>query len=125
MASANAVVQICLIYVSSAEISTYRCDYTFASWFQENFRNNRLLTSSRLDSSPLLCPPCNCAQMALADTRLAYQPDVDKHAGVLVRKLSDYFCMGRVLLPCADKCFCVHWQAYELVQGNLVSFAFM
>jgi hypothetical protein len=35
--------------------------------------------------------------MALADTRIAYQPDVDKHAGVL---------------------------AYELVQGSLVSFAF-
>jgi len=94
MASANAVVQICLIYVSSAEISTYHCDYTFASWFQENFHNNCLLTSSSLNSSPLLCPPCNCAQMALADTRIPYQLDVDKHAGVLVWKLSEYFCMG-------------------------------
>ncbi|XP_066350087.1 abhydrolase domain-containing protein C22H12.03-like isoform X2 [Miscanthus floridulus] len=60
---------------------------------EENFHNNCLLTSSSLNSSPLLCPPCNCAQMALADTRIPYQPDVDKHAGVL---------------------------AYELVQGNLV-----
>jgi len=94
MASANAVVQIFLIYVSSAEISTYHCDYTFASWFQENFHNNCLLTSSSLNSSPLRCPPCSCAQMALADTRIPYQPDVDKHAEVLVWKLSEYFCMG-------------------------------
>ncbi|CAD6235493.1 unnamed protein product [Miscanthus lutarioriparius] len=59
----------------------------------ENFHNNCLLTSSSLNSSPLRCPPCSCAQMALADTRIPYQPDVDKHAGVL---------------------------AYDLVQGNLV-----
>ncbi|NP_001167743.1 uncharacterized protein LOC100381431 [Zea mays] len=58
-----------------------------------NVHNHCLLTSSSLNSSSLLCPPCNCAQMALADTRIAYQPEVDKHAGVL---------------------------AYELVQGNLV-----
>ncbi|XP_062207710.1 uncharacterized protein LOC133909336 isoform X2 [Phragmites australis] len=48
---------------------------------------------SNLNPRPLLCPPCNCAQMALADTRIAYQPDVDQHTGVL---------------------------AYDLVQGNLV-----
>ncbi|CAO2182114.1 unnamed protein product [Urochloa humidicola] len=60
---------------------------------EENFRTHRLLMSSNMNSRSLVCLPCNCAQMALADTRIAYQPDVDKHAGVL---------------------------AYELVQGNLV-----
>ncbi|KAG2593433.1 abhydrolase domain-containing protein C22H12.03-like isoform X3 [Panicum virgatum] len=60
---------------------------------RENFDNHRLLMSSNMNSRSLVCAPCNCAQMALADTIIAYQPDVDKHAGVL---------------------------AYELVQGNLV-----
>ncbi|KAJ1286546.1 hypothetical protein BS78_03G360800 [Paspalum vaginatum] len=60
---------------------------------EENFRSHCMLMSSNLNLRPLLCPPCNCAQMALADTRISYQPDVDKHTGVL---------------------------AYELVQGNLV-----
>ncbi|CAL4972788.1 unnamed protein product [Urochloa decumbens] len=60
---------------------------------EENFHTHRLLMSSNMNSRSLVCPPCNCAQMALADTRIAYQPDVDKHAGVL---------------------------AYELVQGDLV-----
>ncbi|XP_025821590.1 uncharacterized protein LOC112897499 [Panicum hallii] len=49
--------------------------------------------SSNMNSRSSVCRPCNCGQMALADTRIAYQPDVDKHAGVL---------------------------AYELLQGNLV-----
>ncbi|CAO2172313.1 unnamed protein product [Urochloa humidicola] len=60
---------------------------------EENFHTHRLLMSSNMNSRSLAFPPCNCAQMALADTRVAYPPDVDKHAGVL---------------------------AYELVQGNLV-----
>lgn len=85
MASASAAVQIRLFYVSSAEISTSCWDCTF--WFQGNVHNHCLLTSSSLNSNSLLCPPCNCAQMALADTRIAYQPEVDKHAGVLVWKL--------------------------------------
>ncbi|KAM3334482.1 hypothetical protein ACQJBY_029105 [Aegilops geniculata] len=44
-------------------------------------------------SRSLACSPCRCAQVALADAEIAYQPEAEKHAGVL---------------------------AYELVQGNLV-----
>ncbi|KAM3353303.1 hypothetical protein ACQJBY_024454 [Aegilops geniculata] len=51
------------------------------------------LISTNFNSRSLLCPPCHCAQVALADAKIAYQVDPDKHAGVL---------------------------AYELVQGNLV-----
>ncbi|XP_062207709.1 uncharacterized protein LOC133909336 isoform X1 [Phragmites australis] len=60
---------------------------------EEIFQSRHLSILSNLNPRPLLCPPCNCAQMALADTRIAYQPDVDQHTGVL---------------------------AYDLVQGNLV-----
>ncbi|BAD82235.1 hydrolase-like protein [Oryza sativa Japonica Group] len=59
---------------------------------QENVRRGQLI-STNIKSRPLLCPPCRCVQMALANTRIAYQPDVQKHSGVL---------------------------AYELVQGSLV-----
>uniref|UniRef100_A0A0D9V8Q0 AB hydrolase-1 domain-containing protein n=1 Tax=Leersia perrieri TaxID=77586 RepID=A0A0D9V8Q0_9ORYZ len=59
---------------------------------QENVLHGQLI-STKSNSRSLLCPPCHCAQMALANTRIAYQPDVDKHSGVL---------------------------AYELVQGSLV-----
>uniref|UniRef100_A0A0E0CB79 AB hydrolase-1 domain-containing protein n=1 Tax=Oryza meridionalis TaxID=40149 RepID=A0A0E0CB79_9ORYZ len=59
---------------------------------QENVRRGQLI-STNIKSRSLLCPPCRCAQMALANTRIAYQPDVKKHSGVL---------------------------AYELVQGSLV-----
>lgn len=44
-------------------------------------------------SRSLSCSPCRCAQVALAEAKISYQPDAEKHAGVL---------------------------AYELVQGNLV-----
>ncbi|KAF0917697.1 hypothetical protein E2562_021200 [Oryza meyeriana var. granulata] len=59
---------------------------------QENVRHGQLI-STNINSRSFLCPPCHCAQMALANTGIAYQPDVDKHSGVL---------------------------AYELVQGSLV-----
>ncbi|KAF8664050.1 hypothetical protein HU200_011330 [Digitaria exilis] len=49
--------------------------------------------SANMKSGLLVGSPCNCSQTALADARIAHQPDVDRHAGVL---------------------------AYELVQGNLV-----
>ncbi|KAL6840301.1 hypothetical protein ACP4OV_030111 [Aristida adscensionis] len=60
---------------------------------QENRHGFDRLMSTNFNSRSLLCHPCNCAQMALADTRIAYQPNVDKPTGVL---------------------------AYDLVQGNLV-----
>jgi hypothetical protein len=65
--------------------------------------------------------------MALADARIAYQPDVDKHNGVLVRELSKY-----LYEPTPSKlCLLIYsgrfLQAYDLVQGSLVSnaYAFM
>jgi len=94
----------CPIYLSPTGSEIFCCFCTFASCFQENFNNHRLLMSSNTNSRSLVCTPCNCAQMALADTRIAYQPDVDKHAGVLVWGLSS-ICMGQVLHPCANKCF--------------------
>uniref|UniRef100_A0ACD5WML5 Uncharacterized protein n=1 Tax=Avena sativa TaxID=4498 RepID=A0ACD5WML5_AVESA len=54
-------------------------------------RGRLILANFNSRSSP--CPPCRCTQVAFADTKIAYEPDVDKHAGVL---------------------------AYELVQGELV-----
>ncbi|TVU36270.1 hypothetical protein EJB05_18197, partial [Eragrostis curvula] len=63
---------------------------------EEILRGYRQLMSTNYDSRSLLCHPCSCAQTALADTRIAYEPEVDKHTGVL---------------------------AYDLVQGSLVSIA--
>nr|CAB3479055.1 unnamed protein product [Digitaria exilis] len=60
---------------------------------EAKFHTHGLLMSSSMSSRLLVCPPCNCAQTALADARIANQPDVDRPAGVL---------------------------AYELIQGNLV-----
>ncbi|KQK10944.1 hypothetical protein BRADI_2g57190v3 [Brachypodium distachyon] len=60
---------------------------------QDNVHCHSRLISTNFNSRPSLCPPCHCAQMALADPVVSYQPDSDKHAGVL---------------------------AYDLVQGNLV-----
>lgn len=84
----------------------FRCDCTYAFWFQENFHSHRLLISSNLSSSPLLCPPCNCAQMTLADSRIAYEPDVDKHSGVLVWKLSECFYGMNHPVLCLTIVFC-------------------
>ncbi|KAL6616502.1 hypothetical protein ACP70R_038772 [Stipagrostis hirtigluma subsp. patula] len=60
---------------------------------EENLHGFQRLISTNFNSRSLPCPPCNCIQMALSDTRIAHQPNVDKHTGVL---------------------------AYDLVQGNLV-----
>ncbi|KAK3166172.1 hypothetical protein QOZ80_1AG0042370 [Eleusine coracana subsp. coracana] len=60
---------------------------------EENLRSCHQLISTSSNSRSLLCSPCSCAQMALPNTRIAHQPDVDKHNGVL---------------------------AYDLVQGSLV-----
>ncbi|TVU36255.1 hypothetical protein EJB05_18181 [Eragrostis curvula] len=60
---------------------------------EEILRGYRQLISTNYNSRSLLCHPCSCAHTALADTRIAYEPEVDKHTGVL---------------------------AYDLVQGSLV-----
>ncbi|KAF7039141.1 hypothetical protein CFC21_049192 [Triticum aestivum] len=67
-----------------------------ASWplpRQETVCSRGRLISTMSSSRSLACSPCRCAQVALADAEIAYQPEAEKHAGVL---------------------------AYELVQGNLV-----
>uniref|UniRef100_J3L6J1 AB hydrolase-1 domain-containing protein n=1 Tax=Oryza brachyantha TaxID=4533 RepID=J3L6J1_ORYBR len=58
----------------------------------ENVCHGQLI-STNINSRSFLGSPCRCAQMAVANTSIAYQPDVDRHSGVL---------------------------AYELVQGSLV-----
>ncbi|KAM0925903.1 hypothetical protein ACQ4PT_003802 [Festuca glaucescens] len=60
---------------------------------QEIIYSRGRLVSTNFNSRSSLCPPCCCTQVAFADTKISYQPDADKHAGVL---------------------------AYELVQGKLV-----
>ncbi|VAH67153.1 unnamed protein product [Triticum turgidum subsp. durum] len=60
---------------------------------QETVCSRGRLISTMSSSRSLACSPCRCAQVALADAEIAYQPEAEKHAGVL---------------------------AYELVQGNLV-----
>ncbi|KAE8809531.1 abhydrolase domain-containing protein C22H12.03 [Hordeum vulgare] len=60
---------------------------------QETVGSRGQLISTMSSSRSLSCSPCRCAQVALAEAKISYQPDAEKHAGVL---------------------------AYELVQGNLV-----
>lgn len=62
--------------------------------------------------------------MALADPVVSYQPDSDKHAGVLVRKLEALKVYNKLFFTSYCLILSILFlQAYDLVQGNLVSVA--